>query len=243
MNGVGYGPSGQRLDVHRPEGAREGLPVVLLWHGRGPDERGVLAPLARLTASAGVLVLVPDWRSDAPDGGRAHLRESVAFARERAAEWGGDPGRVVLAGWSLGAKAALGVGLAAEGLDGWHPRAVVGIAGGYTRPAPSTGRAPIDELDGAAAAGHALPVWLVHGTADEIVDVAHTRHLNAALRQRGWPVALEELDADHAGVVLAAYDRGLGRCVPAGAARAVRAGARTAGVLARAAGVARGVRG
>jgi predicted dienelactone hydrolase len=46
-------------------------PVVLLWHGVGPDERDVLEPLARATAALGLMVFVPDWQSDAPDGGRA----------------------------------------------------------------------------------------------------------------------------------------------------------------------------
>ncbi|WP_067179937.1 hypothetical protein [Microtetraspora niveoalba] len=49
-----YGPSGKALDVYRPD-TPSTLPAVLLWHGRGPDERDILAPLAR----------APDWRSAA----------------------------------------------------------------------------------------------------------------------------------------------------------------------------------
>ncbi|CAK7286121.1 alpha/beta hydrolase [Streptomyces misionensis] len=106
--GLRYGPGGKLMDVYRPTGTPGPAPVVLLWHGRGPDERDVLAPVARAAAELGVLVLVPDWRPDAPDGGRTHLMESAAFVRQRVAGLGGDPGRVVLAGWSRGGKAAVG---------------------------------------------------------------------------------------------------------------------------------------
>jgi hypothetical protein len=47
----------------------DGGHAVLLWHGRWPEERAVLDPLARLAAGLGVAVFAPDWRSDAPDGG------------------------------------------------------------------------------------------------------------------------------------------------------------------------------
>lgn len=52
----------RRLDVHRPAADRPAGPSVLLWHGIGPDEKDVLAPLAREIASHGLPVLVPDWR-------------------------------------------------------------------------------------------------------------------------------------------------------------------------------------
>ncbi len=126
VRGLVYGPSGKRLDVHRPAGASEtsgaagasgATPTVLLWHGIGPDERDVLEPLARTTAALGVLVLVPDWRSDAADGGRAHLLESLAFVRKEAGGLGGDGESFVLAGWSAGAGAALGVALRPESVE------------------------------------------------------------------------------------------------------------------------------
>ena len=96
---------GRLTDVFRLPGSN-GAPVVLLWHGSGPDEREVLAPLAAGIARLGPLVLVPDWRSDDPVIGPVELVDSIAFARATAGELGGDPGRIVLAGWSLGANAA-----------------------------------------------------------------------------------------------------------------------------------------
>jgi acetyl esterase/lipase len=107
--GVDYG-LGKLIDIYRPQ-RPAGIPVVLLWHGAGPDERDVLETLARASAEPGVMVCVPDWRPDAPDNGRRHLLASIGFTRERAAGLGGDPARIVLAGWSRGGRAAAGVAL------------------------------------------------------------------------------------------------------------------------------------
>ena len=82
---VTYEASGKLLDVHRPADTPETTPTVLLWHGRGPDERDVLAPLAREAAALGLTVVVPDWRPDAPDGGWGHLLASVRFVRDSVA--------------------------------------------------------------------------------------------------------------------------------------------------------------
>ena len=94
---------GRGMDVYAGPG--EARPV-LLWHGRGPDERQVLRPLARLAAEMGLVVFVPDWRPDAADGGRAELLASVEFARSAAAEFARSGQELVLAGWSRGGKAA-----------------------------------------------------------------------------------------------------------------------------------------
>ncbi|MBA2945235.1 alpha/beta hydrolase [Streptomyces sp. PSKA28] len=237
VSGLVYGASGQRLDVYRPTTASEASPVVLLWHGRGPEERDVLAPLARAAASLGVVCFVPDWRPDGHDGGRTHLRESAMFVQRNAADFGGDTRRIALAGWSLGSKAAMAAALDPSALDGWRPRAVVGIAGGYTRPEPLTGRAPIDELTGAEESLPAIPIWLIHGTADPVVDIQQSRRLHAALQHRGWPTSLDEPDTDHAGVIMTEYDPESRRCRPSHADHAVQAGSQTAHLLARAANI------
>ncbi|MEV5972314.1 alpha/beta hydrolase [Streptomyces sp. NPDC051921] len=210
---------------------------MLLWHGRGPDERDVLAPIARAAAERGVVVLVPDWRPDAPDGGRAHLRESADFARQQVAAFGGDPERIVLAGWSLGAKAAMGVALDPAGFGTWRPLAVVGIAGAYGSAAPTTGTAPIDDVRRGGRPMTPIPVWLVHGTADPVVDVERSRELRTALEEQGRPVTLDEVATDHAGVIMTEFVPEHARCLPSTADHAVAAGSRTADVLARAAGI------
>ncbi|MFI0239853.1 alpha/beta hydrolase family protein [Streptomyces sp. NPDC016845] len=137
--GTADGPR-QHLDVYAPS-ADGPVPVVLLWHGLGPDEKDVMGALAERIAREGLLVLVPDWRSDAPDSGRSHLLASLAHAREHAAALGGDPERLVLAGWSAGAGAAVGVALRPDVVAGWRPTAVVAVAGRYDVPARTAGRA------------------------------------------------------------------------------------------------------
>ncbi|GGU82710.1 hypothetical protein GCM10010275_17330 [Streptomyces litmocidini] len=235
--GLRYGAGGRLMDVHLPAGAPEPAPAVLLWHGRGPDERDVLAPVARAAAELGVIVLVPDWRPDAPDGGRTHLRESADFARRKVADLGGDPRRIALAGWSLGGKAAMGVALNPGAFGDWRPQAVVGIAGAYGSAAPTTGTVPIDDLRRSGSPVPPVPVWLVHGTADPVVDVERSRELRTALEERGWPVSLDEVATDHAGVIMTEFVPEHRRCLPSTAAHAVEAGSRTARALARAAGI------
>ncbi|MFJ3235748.1 alpha/beta hydrolase [Streptomyces sp. NPDC086787] len=228
-SGLAYGESGQRLDVYRPVTAPQASPTVLLWHGSGPDERDVLAPLARATAALGTVCFVPDWRPDTHDHGRTHLRESAAFVRRHTDDYGGDSGRITLAGWSLGARAAVAAALDPRALDGWRPRAVVAIAGGYTDPEPLTGRAPMDELLDKTL--DEVPVLLIHGTADTVEDIQHSRRLHAALRQRGRPTSLDEPPTDHAGIIMTVYDPEAARCLPSDQDHAVRAAHRAARLL------------
>ncbi|WP_030256540.1 MULTISPECIES: alpha/beta hydrolase [Streptomyces] len=225
---------GRLMDVHRPaSGAAGPAPMVLLWHGRGPNERDVLRPLAREAAGHGLLVLVPDWSADRADGGRAELLASLAQARRIATGFGGDPARFVLAGWSMGGREAVAVATHPDTPAELRPTAAVGIASHYSDPAVTTGDAPLDHL---AAGPSPVPLWLVHGTADEIVDIGHTRQLNAALTQQMSTVRNLELPTDHAGVVMTAYSPEARRCLPATAADTLEAGRRTAAVLAEAAG-------
>lgn len=83
---VGYAP-GKSVDVHVPEGVT-GAPVVLPWHGSGPDERDALAPLAGELAARGVLSVVPDWQSDDAAVGADRLVASIAFVRDGSGSFG-----------------------------------------------------------------------------------------------------------------------------------------------------------
>ncbi|MEU1624788.1 alpha/beta hydrolase [Streptomyces sp. NPDC020096] len=234
---VSHGTDGKQIDVYLPAaGAGGDVPTALLWHGRGPDERDVLGPLARQVARRGLIVLVPDWRSDATDGGRGHLLESLEFAREQTPGYGGRSDRIVLAGWSAGAPAAMGVALRPELVGGWRPMAVVGIASRYDWPARTTGSSPLDDL--AATTAGPVPIWLVHGTADTTMESRYSQEFALALQDRGWPVRLEEPATDHAGAVLTEYDPELDRCRAARSAHAVEGGLLTAQVIARAASLA-----
>ncbi|MEV6398983.1 carboxylesterase family protein [Streptomyces sp. NPDC051907] len=223
------------LDVYRPAGGEQHAPMgcVLLWHGVGPDERDVMAALARQTAAHGTAVFVPDWRSDAVDAGRSQLLASLRYVRDNASAHGGDPLRIVLAGWSAGAGAAIGLALRPDLTGSWRPAAAIGVAGAYDRPARTTGSAPLDDL--AATVASPVPVRLLHGTADTMVDGRSAHELCAALRERRWPVELRELDADHASVVGTWFDPAIGRLRPSDDPRALKAVAEAARVVADAA--------
>jgi predicted esterase len=232
---VDYG-MGECLGLYRPAATDPAarLPVVLLWHGVGVAERDVLAPLAQAISRAGAVVIVPDWRSSAADRGRAHLLASLTFARTQLDAYGGDSSRFVLAGWSRGARAGMGLVLRPEFANGWRPGAFVGIAGGYgPRPrgqnsdAPTTGSIPLDDARSAAAA--TVPVTLVHGTADPVVDIGQSRNLASVLRGRGWDVTLTEIHgADHSSIVWADYDSARQRSRPGDSPQAFRDGSVTA---------------
>lgn len=202
---------------------------VLLWHGMGPDERDVMASLAVEIAGLGPTVLVPDWRSDRPDGGREHLTDALRYGRDHVRECGDGSGQLVLAGWSAGAGAAMGVALGPENFDGWRPAAVVGIAGGYRRPARTTGTVPLQAVGRAVTP---LPIRLVHGTADEVVPVDSSRELHEALLAHGWDSELSEPVTDHAGVLGCVHDPAAQRCLPAKEPSLLGFGRQTARVIA-----------
>jgi predicted esterase len=223
----------ERLDVCSPGRADHASPALLLWHGTGCDERDVLEPLARATAALGVVVFVPDWRSDASDRGRAHLIASLSYFRDHAIDAGAYPARLALAGWSRGGTEAAAIALSPPMVAGWRPSAFACISGSFREAAAMTGRPPLDDAQEGTVSP--VPVWLVHGLRDTTVPVERSRRLAALLGQRGWPVHLEETDTEHAGVVMTEYDPALCRCRPATADHAIRAGHRTAENLALAA--------
>jgi predicted esterase len=227
QRGIAYG-HGQALDTYTPPDAAQ-APVVLLWHGVGANQRDVLEPLARTTAALGVTVLVPDWQSGTADGGRAQLLASLSFTRRRVAESGGDDGGIVLAGWSRGGKAAAGLAINPAAVHGWQPSAVVCLGSGFKNPAPTTGSSVLTDLTQTTAAP--VPFWLVHGTKDPVVDISQSREFAALLARRGWPVHLEEVPTDHAGVVMAHYDPQIERVRPATDRDAMEAGRLSAHVL------------
>jgi predicted esterase len=222
VTSVPYG-AGKLLDVYEPldHGA---LPVVLLWHGSGPDERDALAVLASAVAMRGSVCLVPDWQSKDSILGRENLLASVSFGRRTAPEFGGDRDRIALCGWSLGAKAAADLMLHPQAAGGWRPCAFVGLAGGYDS-SPITD-APLAKDRTTEAS---VPCLLIHGTRDHIVPVQRSREFHHALQDWGWQSELKELDTDHAGIIGTRYDPDRGRCVSSDDPTHTRAVERVAG--------------
>jgi dienelactone hydrolase len=185
--------AGRAADVH--PGTTSGH--VLLWHGRGPNERGVLATLAGLVAARGPTVIVADWSSEADDGGRADLLRSLRFARETVEAADADSASLVLVGWSLGGTAAAGVTIHARRL-GVAVAHTVCLAGGFIAPDPISG----DLLTGQIPDGDGRsPFTLVHGIADDMSPVTTSRAFGQALELAQWPVELVEVPTDHGGIV------------------------------------------
>lgn len=108
-----YGPHERnRLDLYRA-GAGVGLPIVLFVHGggfrvgdKGDSTSWANAAVARTMADAGFLGaamnyrLLPDARW--PEGGEDVIG-AVEWLRAHAAQFGGDPARIVVVGTSAGA--------------------------------------------------------------------------------------------------------------------------------------------
>jgi predicted esterase len=254
--GVDYGLA-KLADIYWPD-RDSAAPLALLWHGIGADERDVLEPLATAVSGLGVAVVVPDWESEAADGGRAHLLASVEFtlalARARPAELAtGSDGEFVLAGWSRGGKMAASLALNPLTAGGWRPSAVVCLASGFSKgPAMSPiGNGPMTDLTEAAEAARPaaaaaaaetaapptpVPFHLVHGNRDTVVNIQQSRDFAVAAASRGWPVDLAETDTDHAGIVMTEYDESTRRCRPTTAPDAIAAGLLSAQTIASAAG-------
>jgi triacylglycerol lipase len=111
---IPYGDhSRQRLDVYVPAGATGHAPVFVWVHGggflrgdKGNAERWPNANSGRFAASEGFLGVVMNYRL-APDhpwpAGGEDVGSVVDWAKANAAQFGGDPKRVVLVGTSAGA--------------------------------------------------------------------------------------------------------------------------------------------
>jgi acetyl esterase/lipase len=190
-----YAP-GRLVDIHGD--GQDG--VVLLWHGRGPNERAALAPLARLITRSDVRVLAADWDSTAADHGHSDVLGSLRYAWSTAADLGIDPAAVAVVGWSLGATAALSLALESDG-----PAHTVLLA-------PGDGPRAISAVTGATlpvvfpAPGDRRTIDVLHGSRDDIAHPALVHGLAARLRASGWAPTVTELPVDHSGIVGLAVD-------------------------------------
>ncbi len=212
-SGVAFQPGERgRLDVYRPTTLHAAAPVVVFvyggsWEeGRRQDYRFVGLSLAR----RGFVTMIPDyriypqvrWPTFLEDNARA-----VRWARDHAAEYGGDPSKLVLMGHSAGAYNVMELALdkrwlkAVDMEPGRDLRAVVGLAGPYDflplqddtlkiifgpvqdRPATQ----PINYVD-----GRNPPLFLGVDTADTVVKPGNTTRLAAKVRAAGGSVELRE---------------------------------------------------
>ncbi|HKV21317.1 MAG TPA: alpha/beta fold hydrolase [Mycobacterium sp.] len=182
-------------------------PTVLLWHGMQSNARSAVRTLAELVAAHGFSVVAADWDSHADDGGRDDLLRSARFAQDL----GGGTDGLVVVGWSMGGLAAAGLTINAVGLD-VRLKHTVCLAGAFMATDPITRDVPARSLAGAADRS---PFTLLHGTDDDVVPIAASRDFADELSRHGWQVEVGELDADHATIAGAAYDKEADRYVAA----------------------------
>jgi acetyl esterase/lipase len=211
-DGAAYGSlPRQKLDVWTPRkpGAAP-LPVVIFFYGGGwvSGERGDYGFAGRAFAAKDFVAIVPDYRlvpdvrfpSFIQDGALA-----VKWARDHAAQYGGDPNRITLSGHSAGAY--IGAMLALDthylndvGVDPKTIRAAALLAGPYDfypfteargRDALGAWPKPAETQPITFARAGAPPMLLMAGTADRVVQPRNSTALAAALKAKGATVELK----------------------------------------------------
>ncbi|MEO5596695.1 MAG: alpha/beta hydrolase [Lysobacteraceae bacterium] len=201
------------LDVHRAKNASGKVPVVVFIHG-GSWQTGTRQDyrfVGQSLSNAGMLVFVPDFRQAPQVAFPAFVEDSaraVAWARNHASQYGGDPSRIFLIGHSSGAHITAMLGTDAQYLKavGMQPRdlaGIVGLSGPYDF-LPITDpklkpifnplsrwplSQPVNFVD-----GDEPPFLLVQGTSDSTVRPRNTTSLAAKLGAQNEPVQVEMVE-------------------------------------------------
>lgn len=131
------------LDVYAPpEGGS--YPVVVAIHG-GDSSKGSLSVLSTKLAEEGIVVFAVSWHSSPPTSKEVFLRGwedgacAVRFVRQHAAEYQGNPSRIIVVGYSAGGAVGATITLAGDDFSGdclveegsALPDGFVGLEGAY----------------------------------------------------------------------------------------------------------------
>ena len=191
-------------DLYRPKSTGP-RPAVLLVHGggwTGKDGRWQMNPIAGKLAKRGYVVmnvtyrLAPRWTYPAPV---EDLQEAVKWMRANAAEQGIDPDRIATFGYSAGGYLAALTGLT-EGPESSRIKAIVAggapsdltfypggdlvpqFLGGTQQEIPGRFReaSPVNYVT-----ANSPPMFLYHGTADQLVKTEHARAMIHACEKSG----------------------------------------------------------
>lgn len=198
--------------VYVPRKPIEGKkPVILALHGggeRGSDgliqtEVGLASAIRRNPERWPAIVVFPQTPKDTIWMGPS-AKVAMAALAQAEKEFRTDPDRVYLAGLSLGGNGVLR--LAYEQPERFAAVVPVCPFVGTFMGLPPIASAPAGEDSYAALAKRiaGVPIWLIHGDADVVVPVEHSRNLVAALKALNAPVTYKEL----AGVNHNAWDPG-----------------------------------
>ena len=212
------------LDIYKPKDSTTPAPVVVFFYGGSwkTGERAQYRFVGERLAESGVLAIVADYRTYprttfpgfVEDGARA-----VAWIHRHAADYGGDPNRVFVAGHSAGAQIAALIGtdasyLAAHGMKPSELAGVIGLSGpydfvingGYEQvfgPREQWPRAQAVNFVG----GDEPPFLLIHGTGDRVVEARDSQELADKLKKNGGKAELVWLaEAGHIAPLAALHD-------------------------------------
>ncbi|KTE37934.1 alpha/beta hydrolase [Sphingopyxis sp. HIX] len=225
--GQPYGPGARnKLNIWVPAGTQKSdrLPVIVWlygggWYSGARDDYGFAG---RAFAKQGFIVVIPDYRI-VPEGHWPDFLEdsaaAVAWTEKHIGDYGGDAGRIALAGHSAGAYNAAMIALdpqwlKAAGSDVSVIRGVAALAGPYDfAPFEKGGRAdvamgdirPVEKTQPIHfVRADAPPLWLGHGTADTVVRVRNSERLAAAMTKVGGSARLRTYDGlSHNDLVMA----------------------------------------
>lgn len=224
---VAFGPDARhRLDIYGPEQARAGsgpLPVVVFFYGGSWDsgQRQDYAFVGMALAAQGFITVIPDYRLVPKVRFPAFLEDGALALRhvqDTIGRFGGDAGRLALAGHSAGAYNAMMLALdpryiAAAGVARARIRCVAGLAGPYdflpfTSPSAIAAMGqwprPAETQPVTYASARAPATFLGTGDADTVVTPRNALTLAALLRSKGAVVEVKQYRGlDHAGVLLA----------------------------------------
>ena len=158
-------------------------PFALMLHGAGGDARGGVSPFLDLADGAGLVLLAPESRGRTWDvllGGYGPDVEFIDRALEQTlGRLAVDPERLAVGGFSDGASYALSLGIDNGDLFS-H---VLAFSPGFMAPAERRGRPP---------------VFVSHGTADQVLPIDRTsRRIVPQLERQGYQVTYREFDGPH----------------------------------------------
>lgn len=166
----------RRYVVYVPDSydPRRSMPTILFLHGRGEEGTGGwaqaavgLGPAIMLAPERWPCIAVFPQKPQNPAGWLEYEDLALATLARTREEWAVDPSRISLTGVSLG-------GFGAWMLAPRHREMFAAIApvcgGGDPQDAPALAR---------------LPVWALHGEADDVVPVWHTERMVEAVRSAG----------------------------------------------------------
>ena len=209
---LAYGPDPrQTLDVYTPDKKASGpMPVLVFFYGGGwtSGHRQDYGFAGQALASRGFVTVVPDYRlapaNPYPDF-VTDAASAVRWARDHAAEYGGDPTRIVLAGHSAGAYLAIMLALDDDflkgaGVDFATIKGAAGLSGPYDfypfdvqSSQLAFGKYPdarATQPIAYASRPHRPPLLLIQGENDKLVAVKNSVNLNRELTKAGNPVTI-----------------------------------------------------